>query len=509
MNNGEKSRFVMFFGNRGFFPPELIGKARNELFSVLRNLGHEVLIFDENATQYGAISNRKDAQKYAKFLEENKGKYDGVILSLPNFGDEASAVEALKEINVPIFIHAYPDELNSMNPECRRDSFCGKFSVMDVFCQYGIKFTAIKPHVVAPQSDIFASNIEYFDRICRVVSGFRNLTVGAIGARTTAFKTVRIDELALQQNGITMEVIDLSEVFDRMEKLSDSSKEYKEKSKMLKDYTCWSGVPTQAFDKLVRLGVILDRIKNEWELDAMALRCWIELQRAMHISPCVLLSEMNDRQIPIACEVDVGNAIMMYALQKAAGVSTACLDWNNNYGEDENKCILFHCGSTAKSLMSGKGQIVDHSMLQHDPQVGPKCSYGCNQGRIGKFPFTFGSMTTVKGELNFYLGEGQFTNDPIPEEFFGCAGVARIRNLQNVLLYVGHNGHRHHVSIVPGERLVEPIKEALESYLGYNVSIPQNLSDKRENATTIESKGYKSDIKKVLFKKNIDTVPLH
>jgi L-fucose isomerase-like protein len=472
MRSNNKSTFALFFGNRGFFPPELIGQARDEMAAVLKKCGHTTLMLDASATHHGAVSNKEDARKYANFLKQNQDKFDGVILSLPNFGDESSAVEALRDAGVPILIHGYPDDLGKMAPQFRRDSFCGKFSVMDVFHQYGVKFTALEPHVVSPISKTFAANIEHFDKVCRVVGGFKNMVVGAVGSRTTAFKTVRIDELALQQNGITMEVIDLTEVFERIKGLDAASSEYKDKAQRLKKYTGWNGVPDEAFDKLVRLGVILDKLFDEWNLDAMGFRCWIELQRQLNISACVLLSEMNDRNVPVACEVDIGNAVAQYALYRASGRPTACLDWNNNYGDDPNKCILFHCGSTAQSLMKGKGRVVDHSMLQHDPQIGPNRSFGCNEGRIAAFPFGFSSMATRNGKLEFYLGEGEFTNDPIPDEFFGCGGVAKIENLQKILLYVGKNGHRHHVSVTPGERLVMPIQEALEYYLGYNVDVP-------------------------------------
>ncbi len=468
-----KSRFALFFGNRGFFPAELILKARTEVAEVLKKLGHEVLMMDETLTRHGAVSDKSDAVKYANFLKENEGKYDGVILSLPNFGDESSAVESLRKADVPIFIHAYPDDLDKMAPEYRRDAFCGKFSVMDVFYQYGLKFTNLVPHVAQPGSSDFERNIEHFDRVCRVVNGFKDMVVGAVGSRTTAFKTVRIDELALQQNGITMEVIDLTEVFAQMQALSTSAGEYKDKAKRLKDYTTWQGVPEEAFDRIVRLGVVLDKLFEQWNLNAMGFRCWIELQRQLNISACVLLSEMNDRKLPVACEVDIGNAVAQYALYRATAEPTACLDWNNNYGDDPEKCILFHCGSTAQSLMTARGKVSDHSMLQHDPQVGPNCSFGCNEGRIRDFPFAFSSMTTRNGKLEFYIGEGEFTKDPIPDNFFGCGGVAKIQNLQQVLRFIGQNGHRHHVSITPGSRLVEPVKEALEYYLGYNVTVPQ------------------------------------
>ena len=473
MKARDKSTFALLFGNRGFFSPELIAEAREQLPRVLEANGHQTLMLDADATRYGAISNPEEARIYADFLKANEGKYQGIILSLPNFGEEASLVEALRKATVPIFIHAYPDELKKMKMEQRRDSFCGKFSVMDIFYQYGLKYTSLEPHVVDPEADEFAENIEHFDKVCRVTNGLKDMAVGAVGARTTAFKTVRVDELALQKNGITMEVVDLSEVLARIKALKQSSPECREKADNLKKYTTWQGVPEEAFNNLVKLAVVLDNLFLEWNLDAMALRCWIELQRQLNVSPCVLLSEMNDRKMTVACEVDVPNAITMYALQMASGKPAACLDWNNNYGNEKNKCILFHCGSTAQSLMTSKGRVVDHLMLQHDPQVGPNCSFSCNEGRITSSPFAFGSMTTRDGDLNFYLGQGRFTNDPIPDEFFGCAGVAEIQNLQSVLLHVGRNGHRHHVSITPGERLVQPIKEALEYYLGYNVETPQ------------------------------------
>ncbi|MCP4643421.1 MAG: hypothetical protein GY851_23440, partial [bacterium] len=195
----------------------------------------------------------KEGEVYANFLRENRDKFGGVILSLPNFGDETGAIAALKDAGVPILIQAYPDEMDKMAPELRRDAFCGKFSIMDVFCQYGLKFTALKPHTVHPSSDRFKANVDYFDRVCRVTQGLRGMVVGAIGARTTAFKTVRIDEIALQRHDITMETLDLSEVFDRMGKVVAEGASYKDKTAQLDAAASWDAVPDDARDKIVRL----------------------------------------------------------------------------------------------------------------------------------------------------------------------------------------------------------------------------------------------------------------
>ncbi len=463
----QKTTFALFFGNRGFFPSSLMASARKEMTEVLNGMGHKTMTLDEKATRFGAVENVNEGKVYADFLRKNRGKFGGVILSLPNFGDETGAVEALKEAGVPILIQAYPDELDKMRPELRRDSFCGKFSIMDVFTQYGVRFTALKPHTVHPKSQKFADNVDHFDRICRVANGMKGMIVGAIGARTTAFKTVRIDELALQKHGITMETYDLSSVFAGMQKIKSSDGRYVSKAKTLAGYSDWKGVPRKAFDNIVRLAVVLDEMIDNYGFDAIALRCWVEMQQLIGISPCVVLSELNNRGIPAACEVDVGNAVTMFALSRASASVATCLDWNNNYADEENKCILFHCGPVPQDLMRCKGRITDHAILANS--VGKGCAFGCNVGRISPGAFTFGSMLTLNGQLEFYLGEGRFTDDPIPDDFFGCAGVAEIPELQDVLQTIGYMGHRHHTSVVAGH-VLEPVAEAFETYMDYNVT---------------------------------------
>jgi L-fucose isomerase-like protein len=465
-----RTTFALFYGNRGFFPASLIAEARAELPRVLKEMGHDSIALDPGATRHGAVETPAEGRRYAEFLRENRGRFGGVILCLPNFGDETGAVAALQDAGVPILVQAYPDALDRMAPAVRRDSFCGKLSIMDVFAQYGVRFTSMKPHVVAPSSPRFRENVDRFDRICRVVNGLRRMVVGSIGARTTAFKTVRIDEVALQRHGITMETLDLSDVFKRMDSVAAGGDAYKAKAAVLKGLASWQGVPDKAIDNLVRLGVVLDAVAAEYGMDALALRCWTEMQTHLGVSPCVLLGEMNDRGIPAACEVDVGNAVAMRALSLASGGPSTCLDWNNNYADEDDKCILFHCGPVPSSLMERGGRIVDHAILANS--VGQGCGFGCNAGRIRPTDMTFGSMLTDAGRLRFYLGQGRFTRDPVPQEFFGCAGVAEIPGLQDVLYRIGRQGHRHHVSVTAGA-VAEPVREALEYYLGCDVAEPQ------------------------------------
>lgn len=463
----QKSRFALFFGNRGFFPSFHLENARKEMSEVLGKLGHEVLMLDAKLTRYGGVETPDEGRIYASFLEQNRGKFDGVIVCLPNFGDENGAAEAMRNVKVPILIHAYPDEMDKLSKEFRRDSFCGKISIMDVFRQQDIKFTVLKPHVVAPGSSEFTANIDHFDRVCRVVAGMRETRVGALGARTTAFKTVRIDELTLQRKGITVETYDLASIIGQIKEVDVKSERYQKKAKFLKDYSVWTGIPDEAFVSICKMGTVFDEIIEKDRLDCVALRCWIELQMQLRVSPCVLMSDMNDRGIAAACEVDIGSAVTMRAISLASGTAPSCLDWNNNFYDDPDKCIVFHCGPVPQSMMKEKGEIQDHQILA--TVLGNNCSFGCNVGRMRATPVTYGNLSSEDGKLRMYLGEGEITDDVVPKEFFGTAGVIKIKNLQDVLFTIGNEGFRHHVGLASG-RVKEPLKEALGKYLGYELT---------------------------------------
>ncbi len=461
-----RTTFALFFGNRGFFPETLIAGAREEMRRAVESAGFGALLADEDLTRYGAVETPEEGRRYAAFLAAHRGAYDGVVLCLPNFGDETGAVAALQDCGVPILVQAYPDAFGRMGFADRRDAFCGKLAVLDVFSQYRLPFTAFESHAVHPASPAFREQLARFDAVCRVVRGMRRFTVAAVGARTTAFKTVRYDELALQRKGVTVETSDLSDLLARVRSLDAASAEVAARRAALAAYADFSAVPAAKADTIARLSLALDATLRDLGADALALRCWDELEKELGVAPCVLLGALNDRGVPAACELDVCNAVAMRALSLAADAPSTLLDWNNNYGDDPDKCILFHCGPVPESLMAGKGTIAEHLMFAK--AYGAGCGWGCDVGRIGAFPMTFASAKTEDGRLSFYLGEGEMTADPIEEGFFGCAGVARVERLQRRLLGIGRNGFRHHVAVARGAHEAA-LREAFAQYLGYDI----------------------------------------
>jgi len=460
--------FALFFGNRGFFPESLVASAKEEMIRAVHSAGFSHIMPGNDFTRYGAVETFAEGKKYAAFLENNKGKFDGVILCLPNFGDENGAVYALKDAGVPVLIQAYPDEIGKMDFNSRRDAFCGKFSIMDLFVQFGVSFSSYMPHVAHPLSEDFSRQLKSFGAVCRTVKQMKNLRIGAIGARTTAFKSIRYDELALQKSRIDIETLDLSEILLRVKSIGTDHPGFKERKNHLLSKSNWRNVPSDAIETHTKLSLVFDEVIHEYSLDAVSIRCWIELEKEIHIAPCVLIGDLNERGIAAACELDICNTVAMQILKAASGAPAALLDWNNNYGSCADKCILFHCGPVAFSLMAGTGEIVDHPMFAKT--LGPGKGWGPNTGRIKPTPMTFMSVKTVNGKIHFYTGEGDFTDDNIEKEFFGCAGVAHIENLQKKLLRIGQSGYRHHVSVCPAW-VAEAVREASTRYLGFTETI--------------------------------------
>ena len=458
-------RFALYFGNRGFMPAELIEGAREDMVKAVTDAGYEYLIMDKDATRYGAVETRDEGRLYAGWLKFHEGEYGGVILCMPIFIDENGAIAALQDAGVPILMQAYPDEIGRMDFAHRRDAFCGKFSVTDVFEQYQVPYTVMIPHVVHPLTEAFARNLHDFAAVCRVVKGMRRFTIGCIGARTTAFKTVRFDEITMQRHGINVECFDLSELFEFVRAKSDDDPAVRKKKETLEHYTDFSGVPEEKKRMLSKISVVIDEYIENYHLDAVALRCWNEMETYLRVCPCVLLSELNDRGIVASCEIDMCSAITMRALQLASEGPAACLDWNNNYGEDPDKVILFHCGSTAQKLMKGKGTVTSHKMFDKED---PGSGFGTNEGRIDAFPMTYSNCKTENGKITVYVSEGEFTEDEIEAEFFGCGGVARIPNLQKKLIRLARGGFKHHTTAARGH-VKHILEEAFRYYLGYDV----------------------------------------
>lgn len=460
-----KSTFGVIVGNRGFFPDALAEAGRADIIAALEAQGHTAICLTPADTKGGSVETRDDAKKCAALFKENADKIDGIIISLPNFGDEKGAAETIRmaELDVPVLIQATPDKATEGKITHRRDSFCGKVSVANNLMQYGIPFSLTARHTVAPGSDEFAADLAKFAGVCRVVKGFKNVRVGAIGARPASFNTVRYSERILERHGISVETLDLSELFGNAGRLSDSDAAVVEKVATIQGYMVTDGVANEHILRMAKLGVVIDQFIVANDLDITAIQCWTSMEENYGVVPCTLMSMMSNSLVSSACEVDVGGALSMHALRLASGTPSTILDWNNNYGDDPDKCVLFHCSNVPahfiEDMRMGYQEIIAGS-------VGKDKTYGTCGGRIKAGAMTYARLSTddENGIISAYIGEGAFTDDPF--DSFGGYGVTEIPGLQRLMSFICENGFEHHVA-ASLSNVADILEEAFTNYLGF------------------------------------------
>ena len=452
-------------GNRDFFPDQLVAEARQDVLALCEAKGIRPIIISDQETKLGGVETHAEARKCAALFASHREEIDGVWVVLPNFGDEKGVADTLKlsQLDVPVLIQGYPDGLDQLNVERRRDAFCGKISVCNNLVQAGIKFSLTSKHVSHPNSESFAADLDRFTRVCRVVNGVRGARLGAVGARPGAFNTVRYSEKLLERHGVSVTTVDLSEILGLAEQMDDQATPVKAKLDEIVDYAPAPNVPAVKLLQMAKLGVALSDWMQENALDATAIQCWTSVQQNYGCNVCTLMSMMSEGFMPSACEVDVTGTLTMYAMQLAAGSPAALVDWNNNYGDDDDKCTLFHCGNWAKSFIPD-AKIATAPIL--GSIIGEENTYGAMEGRTPAGPLTYGRVTTADADgcIRAYVGEGELTNDEL--NTFGTRAVAQVPQLQRLMQYVCREGFEHHV-VMTCSNTAAVLEEAFGNYLGW------------------------------------------
>jgi len=462
-----KVTFGVIVGNRGFFPDILAKEGRKDILEVLKTNGYGAVALPMTETKYGAVETFEDADKCAELFLSKAKEIAGIIITLPNFGEERGIIEAIKRsgLDVPILVQAEQDVAGEMKIDRRRDSFCGKISICNNLRQAGRAFSLTRSHTVSVSSPEFKEDLDRFAAVCRIVRGLKNVRLGAIGTRPAAFQTVRYSEKILEYAGIGVEPVDLYEILGKVGRLADNDRKVKAKLAAIASYTDTRSIPAEGLLKMAKFGTVIDQWVKEKQLSGTAIQCWTALEEFFGIVPCTVMSMMSQSLMPSACEVDVTGLLAMYILQLASGTPSALLDWNNNYTEDPDKCVLFHCSNLPKSFfVSDK---MDYQEIIAG-SVGKENTYGTIVGRIKASAATFCRTMTddTDGILRAYVGEGQFTDDTL--DTFGGYGVMQIEDLQTLLTYICRMGFEHHVAVNLSQT-GDAIAEALSNYLAWDV----------------------------------------
>ena len=455
--------------SREFFNAAYTQDARKGIIRQIERLGADYRILPPGETPNGAVETRDDARRYARFFSDNRDVIDGIVVILPNFGDEIAVAEAIShsDLNVPVLVQACNDMIDKVDVKGRRDAFCGKISVCNNLYQYGIAWTDTSSHTSDIDGDEFLGDLDRFIRLCRTVRGLRRARIGAIGARTQAFQTVRFSEKLLQKSGITVVTCDLSEIIAEAQALKDDEAAVKTKLNEILEYgRIPPTIKRENILKQTKLSVTVDRWMERNECDASSIQCWTSIQDNYGCATCLSMSMMGQRLMPSACEVDVTGAVSMYALALASAAPPALLDWNNNYGSAKDKCVCTHCGNFPKDFIGDTPEISNLDVL--GTTIGQEKCFGAVKGKVKPGDMTYFRLSTddPAGCIRAYVGQGRFTDDPFAMD--GGIAVTEIPRLRHLLRYITRHGFEHHVAMVRGSH-AQVVDEATSRYLGWSV----------------------------------------
>lgn len=456
--------FAVVFGNRDFFPSYLVNESRQQLAAVLEQQGIRSIMLGADEGTAGGVSCYHDAKLAAALLKEHQDEINGVLVVLPNFGDEKAVADSIRlsGIHVPVLVQAEEDDLDKMGLDTRRDSFCGKISLCNNLRQYGIPYSLTQRHVCQLTSLEFAEDLAHFEQVCRLYGAMKRVRIGAIGARPASFNTVRYSEKMLEQMGVSVETLDLSEVLTRLEQLPDNDLRIDEKLQQLMANADCGSIPADKLHKMAKLFVVITDWVQANDIDAVAFQCWSSLQQTLGVNVCSIMSVMSGELLPNACEVDVMGALSMYALSACSLTPAAIADWNNNFGDDPDKCVLFHCGNFPSAMLEsatmGTADIIGTT-------VGKENTCGAIHGRLKAGPITYLRLSTdeLTGQVKAYVGEGRAVADPL--DTVGCRAVVQVPQLENLLAYICNNGFEHHVAF-SCSTTAAVLQEVLTRYLG-------------------------------------------
>ena len=465
---------ALIVGNRGFFPDHLAKEGREAMIGVLEKAGIRVIALTPEQSKFGAVETPDEARRCAELFRKHRDEIDGILVTLPNFGEERGIVDAIRHstLEVPVLVQATPETSTEAGHEeysDRRDSFCGKMSACNNLMR--VPRYSVLHHLAAHLGAQLRKLRQGLGVVLRgAAASFAAFAIcaSAPSARVQRHSTAAIRYFrrsCSERSGISVEPLDLSEVFGRIDRLKDTDDAVQAKLTAIKKYVSTNNIPEAALLKMSKLGAVIEGWMKETYCTISAIQCWTSMEEYFGVVPCTVMSMMSENHFASACEVDVCGVMGMHALALASQTPSALLDWNNNYGNDPDKCVCFHCSNLPKHFF--EDVIMDFQAIIAGT-VGKENTFGTCVGRVKAGAMSFARFSTddFHGRIRGYVGEGEFTKDPL--ETFGGAGVAYIPRLQKLLRYICEQGFEHHVA-ANFSQSASAVYEAAVRYLGWDM----------------------------------------
>jgi len=465
--NREKVLFLPLV--RSFFNPELGQRAKSAAIAAAKELKIDGIFPEGGKHTAGSICNDRDVREY---YQKWKGEMDNIkalIVIGGNFMEERSFQDTFRLLpgDVPTLLIFQNDNPSSMTFADRGDAYCGALSIHRNASMIGRGIISSRGIDMANHGALVETLKEYL-RVIDGIESLRHMRVAMLGVNPVEFATTFTNQMELFRLGFsihTYELLDLWGATVLADKLAtEEAKKLFPGIKPTNPITSrdpriadmrnkadgvlgHARVPEDKLNLMLRcLLWIQDTFERDC-IDAGGVHCWTSFEQYFQITPCTFASlSASLLGKPLVCETDICHAIMCRLAWAMTGEPGVILDLNNS-GWDPRIVSLFHCSQTPAEWITGKGEIVEQTIIEGDANVGKGNAFGAIAGDLAPVAFTGVCAATSATSFDATIFHGQILRERV--DSFGSNGWAFIPNNQDVLDVV-HKQGIHHCVIMKG-----------------------------------------------------------
>jgi len=479
---------------RSFFSPVLGQRAKAAAIAAAKELKINGIFPEDGKYTAGSICNDRDVREYYEKWKSEMGNIKALFVVGGNFMEERGFQDTLRLLpeDVPAFLIFQNDNPSKMDFENRGDAYCGALSIHRNASMIGRGVVSSRGIDIGNR-EVLAGTLKEYMRVVDGIESLRHMRVAMVGVNPVEFATTFTNQMELFRLGFSIHTYELLDLWgatvladkavtapEEMKRLFPGIKptnpitskdprigEMRKKADKLLGH---SRIPEDKLNLMIRCLLWIQDIFERDRIDTGGVHCWTSFEQYFQITPCTFASlAASLLGKPLVCETDICHAIMCRLAWAMTGEPGVILDLNNP-GWDPRIVSLFHCSQTPAEWITGKGEIVEQTIIEGDANVGKGNAYGAIAGDLAPVPFTGISAATSPTSFDTTIFQGQILRERV--DSFGSNGWAFIPNNQDVLDVV-HKQGIHHCVIMKGHMGSE-VAKAL-SFRGVevvNLSVP-------------------------------------
>ena len=382
----------------------------------------------------------------------NSKQVDVIIIHFPTFPLGGMIPEIAQRTNVPVLLFANPEK-PTPDQIWEQNSFCGANMAAHVMNKLDKKY-----QFMWGESKDAAKLFEPMYKALECIKVIKNTRVGLVGGRVPGFYTSNFDEMRLRSVlGAAVEVIDLLEVVDKANKITgDEALAGLEKVRKSAQSIC--SVDDKDLTAAGKLFQAFLQLKEKYNLDNLAIRCWPEFSDIYSIAPCAVIGMLNNAGIISSCEGDTYGAVTMEIQKQLSGGGVPFFVDLISFDYKENTGVVWHCGAAPTCLCRDFKETIlrKHMRVDGGDKKGLTNDFSLKPGRI-----TMAKLDETKNGYRMLIATGT----ALDTEKFIRGNPLNVKfdcSMEKLIDTIMKQGFEHHYSVVHAD-----IKEELIMFCEY------------------------------------------